>query len=171
MCQLLSTLPKVSKNRGSYGGKSVKNNLELFIRPSKEKEYYRIRLLGFVASKKSDRSDAFIERFVHQHWGTDENGKKHIDDVVVCPTTKFVNWEGDRLHSCPICNYASSNFGTWKNSDWKDAISKQNYFANNRQFQGIIPCYVVNDPNYEKNIGSFSCRTYGTERYRMFKKR
>jgi hypothetical protein len=41
------------------------------------------------------------------------------------------------------------------NSAWKDTISRQNYKNYTRVFQGIIPCYVINDPVYPQNNGKF----------------
>ena len=123
MCQFINVLSKVNRATKS----ASKSSLELFIKPTKDKEYYRVRLLGFKSSS-GGRTDPFIERYVHTHWSNaDENGKRKIDDVVVCPTTSFVEWEGNRSQSCPICRYASANYGAWMNSGWKDTISRQNY--------------------------------------------
>ena len=166
MCTFISSLPTHSKSAES----SKKKNLAIFIRPSKEKEYYKFRLLAFKSPQKSDRDYPFIERYVHQHWGKNDKGKNVIDAQVVCPVTKFVKVDGNPYDSCPICKYANMNFLAWKESGWKDKESAKLNRQFGRKFEAIIPVYVKNDPNYPQNNNHFKVLIFSDkEFYKKFK--
>ena len=168
MCTFMSSLPSNSATAES----AKKKNLALFIRPSKEKEYYRFRLLAFKSPTKNNRDYPFIERYIHQHWTTNpETNKKMIDGQVVCPVTKFVHTEGNPYDECPICRYANMNFLSWKESDWKDKESAKKNREFGRKFEAIIPVYVRNDPNYPQNNGKFKVLIFSDkEFYKSFQK-
>lgn len=166
MCTFISSLPTHSKSAES----PKKKNLAIFIRPSKEKEYYKFRLLAFKSPQKSDRDYPFIERYVHQHWGKNDKGKNVIDAQVVCPVTKFVKVDGNPYDSCPICRYANMNFLAWKESGWKDKESAKLNRQFGRKFEAIIPVYVKNDPNYPQNNNHFKVLIFSDkEFYKKFK--
>ena len=168
MCTFMSSLPSNSATAES----AKKKNLALFIRPSKEKEYYRFRLLAFKSPTKNNRDYPFIERYIHQHWTTNpETNKKMIDGQVVCPVTKFVHTEGNPYDECPICRYANMNFLSWKESNWKDKESAKKNREFGRKFEAIIPVYVRNDPNYPQNNGKFKVLIFSDkEFYKSFQK-
>lgn len=154
MCTFLSTLPKKSKTQGT----AKKRNLVLSLRECPVDEdgqqtWYRVRLLNF-SSRTTARDYPFIPRYVHQKWGKNDKGLSELQDEVICPVTKHVDWEGDR-YDCPICKYANQQFGALKASNWKDADARKKNKEFGRKFQGIIPVYVVNDPVYEGNNGKF----------------
>lgn len=153
MCTFLSTLPKKSKTQGT----NKRRNLSLGLRSCPDKDgqtsWYRVRLLNF-SSKTCNRDFPFIARYVHQKWGVSEKGFPTVLDEVVCPVTKFVDWEGDR-YDCPICKYAQQQYSALRESNWKDADARKKNREWSRKFQGIVPVYVVDDPNYEGNNGKF----------------
>lgn len=154
MCTFLSTLPKKSKTQGT----NKKRNLVLSLKECPNDEngqptWYRVRLLNF-SSKTTSRDYPFIARYVHQKWGISDKGFSALQDEVVCPVTKFVDWDGDR-YDCPICKYAQQQFSALKESNWKDADARKKNKEYSRKFQGIIPVYVVTDPVYEGNNDKF----------------
>lgn len=149
MCTFISALPSQSKMAES----TKKKNLALFIRPTKDNEYYKFRLLAFKSPQKNDRDYPFIERYIHTHWTKDENGKSKIDAQVVCPVTKFVKTEGNPYDACPICKFANMNFAAWKESGWKDRESAKKHKEFGRKFEAIVPVYVKQDPTYPQNNG------------------
>ena len=155
MCVFLNSLPKKSKSQGT----NKKRNLALSMRPCLDKEdgektWYQVRLLNF-SSKTSNRDFPFIARYVHQKWGVSEKGFPVVQDEVICPVTKFVDWDGDRYGECPMCKYAGQQYQALKESNWKDADARKKNRDWSRKFQGIVPVYVVNDPNYDGNNEHF----------------
>ena len=127
---------------------------ELFLRECKDnKTYYRVRLLGF--SSKIGRDDPHITRYVHTAWETDPStGKKRLTKVV-CPTTPWVNIEGNKESSCKICNYSNQQFSIYSDSGKSDKNACRKAYAAKKTFEAIIPVYVITDPNYDKNAGKF----------------
>ena len=166
MCTFLNTLPRKSKSAGT----AQKKSLVLSIKPcppdptTGEKTWYRFRLLNF-ASKTTDRDYPFIERFVHQHWKTNDKGFPEIEDEVTCPVTKWVEWEGNRYDGCPMCRYANQQFIALKESNWKDADARKKNREFGRKYQAIIPVYVINDPNYEGNNGKFRVIIFNDKKF------
>lgn len=167
MCTFMSSLPQNSATAET----AKKKNLGLFIRPSKDKEYYKFRLLAFKSPNKNDRDYPFIERYIHQHWTTDAEGKKRIDGQVICPVTKYVHTEGNPYEECPICRYANMNFLSWKESGWKDKESAKKNREFGRKFEAIVPVYVISDPNYQKNERQLRALIFSDkEFYKQFQK-
>ena len=168
MCTFINSLPSQSKSAES----TRKKNLALFIRPTKDNEYYKFRLLAFKSPQKNDRDYPFIERYIHQHWTKDENGKSKIDAQVVCPVTKFVKVEGNPYDACPICRFANMNFISWKESGWKDRESAKKNREFGRKFEAIIPVYVKQDPTYPQNNGQLRVLVFtDKEFYKKFKQK
>lgn len=164
MCTFLNTLPKRSKSAGT----SKRKSLVLSMKPCPtdedgNKTWYKFRLLNF-AGKGTDRDYPWIERFIHQHWKINEKGYPEIEDEVTCPVTKWVDWEGNRYDTCPICRYANQQFLTLKESGWKDADARKKNRDFGRKYQGIVPVYVVNDPNYEGNNGKLKVLIFGDKK-------
>lgn len=152
MCTFISSLSRQSST--IIGAKKKNVAGELYLRECKDaKTYYRVRLLGF--SSKAGRDDPHITRYVHTAWENDPaTGKKKLVKVV-CPTTPWVNTEGNGLHSCKICNYSTQQFSIYSDSGKSDKNACRKGFASKKKFEAIIPVYVITDPNYEKNAGKF----------------
>ena len=149
-------LPSFSKTGGIR-----KQPITIFLKPSENKEYYQFRLLSFK-NESNGRDYPFIKRWVHTHWGKTDQGKNIVDDTVVCLTTEYVPFDGPntlkgRREACPMCRHDDENFGIWKSSGWQDKIAMKKHFAMQRQFQAIIPVYVVRDPFNDKNNGKLKC--------------
>lgn len=174
MCMFCSDLPTDER-----AGKK-KSYITLFLKPNdpeNPKESYRFRLLNFRSPGKNDRTFAFISRFVHNHWGENENGIKIVDDYVVCPSSPYIDARGDQDlgfvdtfkelklrdkkptwdNVCPVCKHVAEAWNAWKSSGKTDRVAMDRIFAMQKQFQGIIPVYVINDPNNPKNNGRFKC--------------
>ena len=170
MCTFLSTLSKKSKVKGNTKKKNFVLTLRECPEENGEKTWYIVRLLNFQ-SKTSTRDYAFIERYVHQIWGINEAGKRVVKDEVVCPVTKYVDWEGNR-YDCPICKYASQQYGVYKESNYKDTDAGKKNREFSRKFQGIVPVYVVKDPNYPGNEGRCKVIVFNDKKqYEEFEKK
>ena len=168
MCTFINSLPSQSKTAET----TRKKNLALFIKPTNNNEYYKFRLLAFKSPQKNDRDYPFIERYIHQHWTKDSEGKSKIDAQVVCPVTKFANVDGNRYDACPICKFANMNFVTWKESGWKDRESAKKNKEFGRKFEAIIPVYVKQDPTYPQNNGQLRVLIFtDKEFYKKFKQK
>lgn len=154
MCKFMSTLPKHSN---IIGAPKRNPNLELFLQPCKDKDtYYRVRLLAFSSSKKNDRDDPHITRFVHQSWMTDpKTGKKKLEKIVCSAHTPWVKVEGNKASSCKICNYVGQQWSIYNESGKTDVDARTKAGTLGKRFEAVIPVYVKNDPNYEKNNGKF----------------
>ena len=149
MCDFCDDLPRSSRNSEV----AKKRNIMMYLKPNREKEFYRFRLLNFKAPSISNRDYPFIERYVHQHWGKNDKGFNVVDDSVVCLVTKFVDYKGDRYKDCPCCKAVSDNWNIYKSSGRTDKISSRRATELKRTYQAIIPVFVVNDPNNDKNNG------------------
>lgn len=169
MCTFLSSLPKKSK---SAGQRTAKKNLVMSLKPCPdEKSYYRFRLLAFNSNSKNDRDDPHIIRYVHQVWSKDpEKGFPIIEDEITCPVTPHVHVEGDRYHACKVCDIANKYFLAFKESGWKDKEANRKNKEFGRKYQAIVPVYVVNDPNYDGNIGKFKVIVFNDKKqYQEFR--
>lgn len=153
MSMFFDTLPT---NSHTTGNNKKKRNICMSLKPCDGKDtYYRVRLLAF-SSDKTDRDDPFITRFVHQKWGTHpEKGYPMVVDEITCPVTPHVHVEGNRYSCCKMCDIANKYFIQFKESGWKDKDASKKSKEFGRKFQGIIPVYVINDPNYENNNNKF----------------
>lgn len=173
MCTFCSDLP--SNERGNQ-----KSFITLFLKENdvnNEKEAYRFRLLNFRAPEKSDRKYPFISRYVHNHWAVNESGNKVVDETVVCPASSFIDARNDvalgfsdtfkelKLKNekptwdlvCPVCRHSAQAWNAYNNSGKTDQLAKQRGSELKRQFQAIIPVFVVNDPINPKNKNRFKC--------------
>lgn len=149
----MTTRPKNSKSAPA----KKQQRLKLFLKPTDpeggQESYYRFRLLCFTDSTKNDRDDSVIIRYVHRVFGKNEDGKTIVAGEVVCPVTKFAQWDGNPYKDCKICNYAGRQFNEYNKSGKTDreAIRKNREFS--RKYEAWVPVYVVNDPVYETNNG------------------
>lgn len=186
MCTFCSDLP--SNERGSTN----KAFITLFLKPNdpnNEKEAYRFRILNFRSPSKNNRAYPFISRYVHNHWGTNEKGIKIVDDYVVCPSTQYIDAKNDMDlgfvdtfkelslrdkkptwdNICPVCRHVAESWNAWKSSGKTDKVALQRIFSMQKQFQGVVPVYVVNDPINEKNNGRFKCIIFNNQdEYKQF---
>lgn len=187
MCTFCSDLPV-----NQYGGNRRKAPITLYLKPNdpnNESEKYRFRVLNFRATGKNDRVYPFISRYVHNHWGVNDNGKRVVDDVVVCPSSPFVDAKHDeslgftdiyrelKLRDkkptwdciCPVCKHIAEAWNAWKSSGRTDRLALERIQSMKRQFQGVVPVYVVNDPVNEKNNGKFMCVVFSNQdEYKQF---
>jgi hypothetical protein len=151
----MSTLPKHSN---IIGAPKKNTNLEMFLQPCKDeggkKTYYRVRLLAF--GSKTGRDDPHITRFVHTGWQKDPKTGKNRMMKVVCPShTPWVEVEGNKSSSCKICNYVNQQWSIYNESGKTDTTARSHASSAGRKFEAVVPVYVKNDPNYEKNNGKF----------------
>ena len=150
MCTFIDSIPKKSKTALTV----KKANIYLSIKPTDNpKDFYRFRLLGFLG-RTNGRDYPFIERFTHVKWGKSEDGKPVIENLVTCPVTEFMAWEGDR-YSCPICRYANNNYIAYKESGFTDKDSSRKSREFGRKFEALVPVYVIKDPLFDANNGKF----------------
>ena len=142
-------MPKFSKSSGNQ----FKAPITMFLKPGD----YRFRLLKYTIADKNDRDYPFIERHVHDHWSVNDKGYKLPDDTVVCLKTKYIPHHGNRKNDCPMCRAADEAMREWSSSRFKDPVSGARFNAMKSKFQGIIPVYVIEDPNNKKNEGHMKC--------------
>ena len=155
MCTFMSTsdLPSDTKS----GKNKPKQFITLYMKPNKDNEMLRVRLLWYKQASKNDRSTPYIWQMIHDHWGTTESGKKIVDDICICPSTKYSKYDEEKFIkrpgkdkkelNCPICRKANEAYTIWKNSGYKDKVSATKFNSLKAKFRACIPVYVVNDPN------------------------
>ena len=150
MCKFMSTLSKYSP---SIGAVKRNPNLEMFLQPCKdEKTYYRVRLLGFES--KVGRTDPHIVRYVHEMWVTDpKTGKKRLEKVVCKSNTPWIEVDGPEKSACKICNYMNQQWAIYNESGKTDTDACKKAWSTKAKYEAIVPVYVKNDPNYERNNG------------------
>lgn len=150
MSKLMNSL---SRSPEIIGMQRPNRNIEMFLKPNKEGEFYRVRLLG-PSCNNGRRTDPHITRYVHSVWSTDPNtGKKKVDKVVCPKNTPWVATVGNKKNSCRLCSYVDQQFAIYNESGKTDNVAKKAAGTMRYKFEGIVPVYVVNDPNYEKNNG------------------
>ena len=152
MCTFISSFPKHSK---TIGAPKKNTNLEMFLQPCKDdRTYYRVRLLGI--GSKVGRDDPHIVRAIHKAWVTDpKTGKKHLEKVVCTKGTPWIETEGPKASSCKICNFVGQQWSIYRESGKTDVAARQKAGSCGTSYEAIVPVYVRNDPNYEKNNGKF----------------
>ena len=152
MCTFISSFPKHSK---TIGAPKKNTNLEMFLQPCKDdRTYYRVRLLGI--GSKVGRDDPHIVRAIHKAWVTDpKTGKKHLEKVVCSKGTPWIETEGPKASSCKICNFVGQQWSIYRESGKTDIAARQKAGSCGTSYEAIVPVYVRNDPNYEKNNGKF----------------
>lgn len=163
MCTFCKTSDLPSQDKNSKGVK--KAFINFFLKPNKEGENYRFRLLFYRQPSKNDRKDPFIYQRIHDHWGTTETGKKIVDDLIVCPGTDYVHYDekkfvinektGKNELNCPICRKAKENMQAWLNSGKTDKLSMQKFNQLKQKERLCVPVYVIHDPNTVNDDGEF----------------
>ena len=155
MCTFCSDLKLTQRNSGAK-----KAPITLFLKPNDPNnpgEAYRFRILNFRSPEKSTRSTSFITRYVHNHWGVNEQGVRVVDDTVVCPMTPYVESREDPSlgfvetyrelklkgkkptidNVCPVCRHAAEAWNVAKASGYKDKVAMNRINELKRQFQGV----------------------------------
>lgn len=163
MCKFMSSFPK---NTDIIGAPKRNANLEMFLRPCRdEKTYYRLRLLAFE-SKDGRRKDPHITRMVHTAWIKDPKTGKNRLERVICPSkTKFIETEGPKVSACKICSFATQQWSIYNESGKSDTTARVTADNTSAKFEGIVPVYVRNDPNYEKNNGKCKVIIFNKDDY------
>ena len=162
----------LSRSPEIIGAPRPNKNLEMFLKPNKEGEFYRVRLLAFN-SKDGRRVDPHVTRIVHSAWETDPTtGKKHLIRVV-CPTkTPWVEVDGNKKTACKVCSYVNQQWAIYNESGKTDKNASANASRLRSNYEAIVPVYVVNDPNYDKNNGKCKVIIFDDkERYLAFRKK
>lgn len=176
-----------SEKKGNF-----KSFITLFLKPNdpnNENEKYRFRILNYITPEKNDRKAPFISRYVHNHWGTSDNGVRIVDDTVVCPSSAFINAREDETlgftekfrelklkekkftwsEICPCCQHVGEAWNSYKSSGKTDKIAQERISQLSRVFQGIVPVYVIHDPINPKNDGKFKCIIFSDpDEYKAF---
>lgn len=169
MCKFMKSLSNYS---ASVGIVKRNPNLEMFLQPCKdENTYYRVRLIGFEPSS-GNRTDPHIVRHVHKMWATDQKtGKKHLEKIVCTRHTPWVETEGPKASSCKICNYVNQQWAIYNESGKTDVEARTNASKLGSNYEAIVPVYVKNDPNYERNNGKLKVIIFtDKEKYESFRK-
>ena len=145
-------LPKNAKNSPSR--KKGQGNFLMKLKPTEGNNGYRFRLLSFTTGTNT-RDYPFIEKFVHEKWDKDAEGKGVYKGFVTCPATRYVKPtlppKSNPFDVCPICRYVNSNFIAYKESSYKDKIAGKIIREHKRRYVALVPVYVVKDPNEALN--------------------
>ena len=156
----------------------AKNTSQLFLRPTEDGKFYRLRLLNtqpnenFVKSSNFAhyRDFPFIIQHIHQVWEdvpTDDPSKpKRRSHTIVCPQTDYVKANSTLTKtSCPMCNAYGSAWKAFSDSHYKNQEAKNKMKALHNTFVARVLVYVVNDPNYEANNGAVKVLTLDEDAY------
>ena len=155
-----------------------KNSSQLFLRPTEDGKFYRLRLLNtqpnenFVNSSNFAhyRDFPFIIQHIHQVWEdvpTDDPEKpKRVPHTIVCPQTDYVKANSTLSKSqCPMCNAYGSAWKAFNDSHYKNLEAKAKMKTLHNTFVARVLVYVVNDPNYDANNGAVKVLTLDQDAY------
>lgn len=155
-----------------------KNSSQLFLRPTEDGKFYRLRLLNtqpnenFVNSSNFAhyRDFPFIIQHIHQVWTeipTDDPEKpKRVPHTIVCPQTDYVKANSTLSKSqCPMCNAYGSAWKAFNDSHYKNLEAKAKMKTLHNTFVARVLVYVVNDPNYDANNGAVKVLTLDQDAY------
>ena len=145
----------------------AKNSSQLFLRPTEDGKFYRVRLINsqphpnFVSSSNFAhyRDFPFILQHIHQVWHeipTDDPAKpKRVSRTIVCPQTDYVKANSTLTKTaCPMCAAYGSAWKAYTDSHYKNIEAKNKMRNLHNTFVARVLVYVVNDPNYEANNGA-----------------
>ena len=155
-----------------------KNSSQLFLRPTEEGKFYRLRLLNtqpndnFVKSSNFAhyRDFPFIIQHIHQVWEdvpTDDPAKpKRRSHTIVCPQTDYVKANSTLTkNSCPMCSAYGSAWKAFHDSHFKNQEAKNRMKSLHNTFVARVLVYVRDDPNYEANNGNVKVLTLDEDAY------
>ena len=156
----------------------AKNTSQLFLRPTEEGKFYRVRLLNtqphpnFVSSSNFAhyRDFPFIIQHIHQVWKevpTDDPAKpKRVSRTIVCPQTDYVKANSTLTKSqCPMCNAYGAAWKAFNDSHFKNQEAKAKMKSLHNTLAVRVLVYVVSDPNYEANDGAVKVLTLDEDGY------
>lgn len=156
----------------------AKNTSQLFLRPTEDGKFYRLRLLNtqphpnFVSSSNFAhyRDFPFIIQHIHQVWEdvpTDDPAKpKRRSHMIVCPQTDYVKANSTLTKaSCPMCSAYGAAWKAFNDSHFKNQEAKNKMKALHNTFAVRCLVYVVSDPNYDANNGSVKVLTLDEDAY------
>ena len=145
----------------------AKNTSQMFLRPTEEGKFYRLRLLQFSPDEKFVNSSnfahyrdfPFIIQHIHTFWQeipTDDPEKpRRVMKSIVCPQTDYVKANSTLTKAqCPMCSAYGSAWKAYTDSKYKNQEAKNKMKNLHNTFRALVPVYVVNDPNYESNNGA-----------------
>ena len=156
-----------------------KNSSQLFLKPTEEGKFYRLRLLNtqphrnFVDSSNFAhyRDFPFIIQYVHQIWQdvpTDDPEKpRRVCKTIVCPQTDYVkaNSTLSKAH-CPMCAAYGSAWKAYSDSHYKNQEAKAKMKNLHNTFVARCLVYVVQDPNHDANSGSVKVLSLDEHEYK-----
>ena len=155
-----------------------KNSSQLFLKPTEEGKFYRLRLLNtqpndnFVKSSNFAhyRDFPFIIQHIHQVWEdvpTDDPAKpKRRSHTIVCPQTDYVKANSTlSKNSCPMSSAYGSAWKAFSNSHYKNQEAKNKMKSLHNTFVARVLVYVRDDPNYEANNGNVKVLTLDEDAY------
>ena len=155
-----------------------KNSSQLFLKPTEEGKFYRLRLLNtqpndnFVKSSNFAhyRDFPFIIQHIHQVWEdvpTDDPAKpKRRSHTIVCPQTDYVKANSTlSKNSCPMCSAYGTAWKAFSDSHYKNQEAKNKMKSLHNTFVARVLVYVRDDPNYEANNGNVKVLTLDEDAY------
>jgi len=156
-----------------------KNSSQLFLKPTEEGKFYRLRLLNtqphrnFVDSSNFAhyRDFPFIIQFVHQIWQdipTDDPEKpRRVCKTIVCPQTDYVKANSTLSKAqCPMCAAYGSAWKAYSDSHYKNQEAKAKMKNLHNTFVARCLVYVVQDPNHDANSGSVKVLSLDEHEYK-----
>lgn len=157
----------------------AKNTSQLFLRPTEDGKFYRVRLLNtqphpnFVSSSNFAhyRDFPFIIQHIHQVWedipnADDPEHPKRRCKTIVCPQTDYVKANSTLSKSqCPMCNAYGAAWKAFNDSHFKNKEASAKMKALHNTLAVRVLVYVVNDPNYEASNGSVKVLTLDEDGY------
>ena len=157
----------------------AKNNTQLFLRPTEEGKFYRLRLLNtqpnrnFVDSSNFAhyRDFPFIIQHIHQVWHEmpnpdDPSKPKRISRSIVCPQTDYVKANSTLSKAqCPMCAAYGSAWKAFSDSHYKNQEAKAKMKNLHNTLAVRVLAYVVQDPNHDANSGAVKVLTLDEDGY------
>ena len=157
-----------------------KNSSQLFLRPTEEGKFYRVRLLNtqphpnFVASSNFAhyRDFPFIIQHIHQVWEDvpnpdDPDKPRRRAHTIVCPQTDYVKANSTLSKSqCPMCAAYGAAWKAFSDSHFKNQEAKAKMRNLHNTFVARILVYIVSDPNYEANNGAVKVLSLDEDGYK-----
>lgn len=157
----------------------AKNNTQLFLRPTEEGKFYRLRLLNtqpnrnFVDSSNFAhyRDFPFIIQHIHQVWHDMPNPEnpekpKRVCKTIVCPQTDYVKANSTLSKAqCPMCAAYGSAWKAFSDSHYKNQEAKAKMKALHNTLAVRVLVYVVQDPNHDANSGAVKVLTLDEDGY------
>ena len=157
----------------------AKSNTQLFLKPTEEGKFYRLRLLNtqpnrnFVDSSNFAhyRDFPFIIQHIHQVWHDlpnpeDPNKPRRVCRTIVCPQTDYVKANSTLSKSkCPMCAAYGSAWKAFTDSHYKNQEAKAKMKNLHNTLAVRVLVYVYQDPNHDANEGAVKVLTLDEDGY------